>query len=250
MEKRYTIGEFAKLTGTTVRTLRFYHKKKLLVPSSFNEQGHRLYGKEDLFLLQKIITFKYLNYSLDQIAEFLHDEELNLTETISFQKRLLKEKQRNLQEVIHSLETVEEVMSHSSSIETDVILSFIHTFQQGEERKRWLSSFLSTDVVDALFSLGTQKQYWLLLNELVGIIKTDQPTSERAQSRIMELYSSISSVFSPEIMNELEENAEKIKGMPPFLMDQVSEEIERYLINMQKEMQKNEANRSSDKPAT
>ncbi|WP_373370423.1 MerR family DNA-binding transcriptional regulator [Alkalicoccobacillus plakortidis] len=29
MEHVYTIGEFAKLTGTTVRTLRFYHKKKL-----------------------------------------------------------------------------------------------------------------------------------------------------------------------------------------------------------------------------
>lgn len=250
MEKRYTIGEFARLTGTTIRTLRFYHKKKLLVPSSFNEQGHRLYGKEDLFLFQKIITFKYLNYSLDQIADFIHDEELNLIETISFQKRLLVEKQKSLQKVIESLETVEEVVNSEVEVNGDVILSFIHTFQQGEERKQWLSTFLSQDLVEVLFSLETQKQYWMLLSELVNIVKTDSPTSVQAQSKVLELSSSISTLFTKEMLEELEKNAEKIKAAPPFLMDQVSEEIEHYLMDMQKEMQKDEANRASDKPAT
>ena len=233
-----------------MRTLRFYHKKKLLVPSSFNEKGHRLYSKQDLFLYQKIITFKYLDYSLDQIAEFLHNPELNLIETISFQKRMLVEKQKNLQKVIDSLETVESVLSDEGESDPQLILSFIHTFQQGEEKKQWLSSFLSKEVVDVLFSLVTQKKYWMLLSELTNIMKSDASSSAEAQIKVMALSKSIESLFTPVMIEELERHADRIKDVPPFLMDEVSTELETYLNEMQKEMQKNEGSKTDTKSTT
>ncbi|MDQ0207833.1 MerR family transcriptional regulator [Alkalicoccobacillus murimartini] len=237
MKQLYTIGEFAKLTGTTVRTLRFYHKKKLLEPSSFNENGHRLYSQQDLFLFQKIITFKYLDFSLDQIANFLHSPELNLTETISFQKRMLVDKQKSLQKVIDSLETVELVLNDTGEAEPSLILSFIQTFQQGEERKQWLSSFLTKELVEVLFSLETQKKYWVLLLELTRVVKNYSPSSMEAQEKIIALSTSIQSLFTPEMVEELEANASMIQKVPPLLMDQVSTELEHFLIEMQKEMQ-------------
>ncbi|TSB45493.1 MerR family transcriptional regulator [Alkalicoccobacillus porphyridii] len=247
MNQLYTVGEFAKLTGTTVRTLRYYHKKKLLVPTTFNKQGHRLYRQEDLFLYQRIITFKYLDFSLDQIAHFLENPEINLTETISFQKRMLVEKQKSLQKVIESLETVEKMLGETGEADPELILSFIQTFQQGEERRQWLSSFLSKELVDVLFALETQKKYWLLITELTNVIHTHSPSSEYAKEKVTTLFEIVESIFTPEMLVELEQNADKIKDAPPFLMDEMSTKLEQFLYEMQKEMQNDERRRADDK---
>ncbi len=34
----FSIGEFSKVTGLTVKTLRFYHEQGLLVPSCIDEE--------------------------------------------------------------------------------------------------------------------------------------------------------------------------------------------------------------------
>ena len=40
----FSIGEFSKITGLPVKTLRFYHEKRLLVPSCVDrETGYRYY---------------------------------------------------------------------------------------------------------------------------------------------------------------------------------------------------------------
>jgi DNA-binding transcriptional MerR regulator len=40
----FTIGEFSKVTGLSVKTLRFYHEEGLLVPTSVDDAtGYRYY---------------------------------------------------------------------------------------------------------------------------------------------------------------------------------------------------------------
>ena len=47
----FTIGEFSKITGLTVKTLRFYHEEQLLVPSFVDPQtGYRYYDVEGIQL--------------------------------------------------------------------------------------------------------------------------------------------------------------------------------------------------------
>lgn len=70
-KKLFTTGEFAKKAGVTIRTLRYYDKIGLLVPSSHNELGHRLYSKEDFGKLQKILTLKFIGLSLEDIANIM-----------------------------------------------------------------------------------------------------------------------------------------------------------------------------------
>ena len=48
----YAIGVFAKKTGVTIRTLRFYDEKNLLRPSYVSESGRRYYKDEDIPTLQ------------------------------------------------------------------------------------------------------------------------------------------------------------------------------------------------------
>jgi DNA-binding transcriptional MerR regulator len=45
----YTIGEFSRITGLTVKTLRFYHEEGLLEPASIDPQtGYRHYDRSQI----------------------------------------------------------------------------------------------------------------------------------------------------------------------------------------------------------
>ena len=54
MEKYYTTGQFAKMAGVTLRTIRYYDKIGLLKPSHILDNGYRQYCNKDLITLQKI----------------------------------------------------------------------------------------------------------------------------------------------------------------------------------------------------
>ena len=76
-EIMYHIKEAAELSGVSVKTLHHYDKIGLLVPVK-SENGYRTYSQEDLERLQVILYYKYLGFSLDQIAE-LCSQRKNLT---------------------------------------------------------------------------------------------------------------------------------------------------------------------------
>lgn len=71
MNKYYTIGQLAQLAGISTKTLRVYERKGLLFPERNEENGYRIYGEEAVKTLEKIQLMKYLDFSLDQIADFL-----------------------------------------------------------------------------------------------------------------------------------------------------------------------------------
>ena len=71
MNKYYTIGQLAQLAGISTKTLRVYERKGLLMPERNVENDYRIYGEEAMKTLEKIQLMKYLDFSLDQIAEFL-----------------------------------------------------------------------------------------------------------------------------------------------------------------------------------
>ena len=66
-----TVGEAARKTGVTVRTLQYYDKEGLLSPSAESEGGRRLYTDKDLVILHQIISLKSLGFSLDDIKQRL-----------------------------------------------------------------------------------------------------------------------------------------------------------------------------------
>jgi cob(I)alamin adenosyltransferase len=67
----WTIGELAKATGVTVRTLRHYDQLTLLRPSRRASGGHRRYGASDVSRLYQILSLRSLGLSLAAIASLL-----------------------------------------------------------------------------------------------------------------------------------------------------------------------------------
>jgi DNA-binding transcriptional MerR regulator len=67
------VGELAKHTGLTVRTLHHYDEIGLLKPSGRSESGYRLYSRADVARLHGIQALRHLGLALGDIAAMLDD---------------------------------------------------------------------------------------------------------------------------------------------------------------------------------
>ena len=68
------IGEFSRLMQVTVKTLRHYEQKGLLLPDEVDEwTGYRYYSIDQMQRLQAIRDLQRLGFSLDEIKELFED---------------------------------------------------------------------------------------------------------------------------------------------------------------------------------
>ncbi|WAC57889.1 MerR family transcriptional regulator [Gordonia sp. SL306] len=72
-EPSRTVGAVARLTGVSVRTLHHYDQIGLVVPSDRTSVGYRVYDDADIERLHRVLTYRELGFSLEQIATLLDD---------------------------------------------------------------------------------------------------------------------------------------------------------------------------------
>ena len=88
------IGEFSQLMQVTVKTLRHYEQKGLLLPQDVdNLTGYRYYSIEQMQKLKSIRELQNLGFSLDEIKD-LYEEDSH-TPSIQQMTEKIKETQRN-----------------------------------------------------------------------------------------------------------------------------------------------------------
>ncbi len=93
-DRRWKVGELAKATGLTVRTLHHYDEVGLLVPWKRTSAGHRLYAGQDVRRLYHILALRRLGLRLEQIGSLLDDDDVSLVETV---RRHLEQVERELE---------------------------------------------------------------------------------------------------------------------------------------------------------
>ncbi|WP_283595505.1 MerR family transcriptional regulator [Paraclostridium bifermentans] len=71
MKNQILIGDFVKLTNSTLKTVLYYHKIGLLKEPKRLNSGYRLYGAEELDQMRMIKHLKNLGLDLKQIKETL-----------------------------------------------------------------------------------------------------------------------------------------------------------------------------------
>lgn len=126
-DSNYTSGEFAKKANVTIRTIRYYDKQGILTPSHRNSSGYRMYSDEDFGKLQKILTLKYLGFSLEEIkAMTLHDTKENLEMSLNLQIHLIKKRREHLELVEESLVRTKEILEVKKEVEWEKIINLIH----------------------------------------------------------------------------------------------------------------------------
>lgn len=109
MDRYYTAGELAKISGVSSRTIRFYDEKGILKPSGYSEGDYRLYDKDAVIVLQQILMLKYVGFSLEEIGEVIkQDRETSLTDILEKQKALMLQKRTQIDRIIYALDSAVE----------------------------------------------------------------------------------------------------------------------------------------------
>ena len=68
----FSIGEFSRVSGITVKALRLYHEQELLVPTWVDhETGYRYYAPPLLDRARAIVALRRLEFGLDQIRRMI-----------------------------------------------------------------------------------------------------------------------------------------------------------------------------------
>lgn len=106
MDNQILIGDFVKLTRSTLKTVLYYHKIGLLKEPKRSISGYRLYGAEELDCMRMIKHLRLLGLDLKQIKEILGHTQNNrsLKEVLqSLHAELLVEK-KNIDEQLSKIE--------------------------------------------------------------------------------------------------------------------------------------------------
>lgn len=125
----YTAGEFAKKAGVTIRTIRFYDGKGLLKPSSLSEAGYRLYTDEDFAKLQRILTLKYLGFSLEDIATMFITEDTGvdcLKKSLEIQLEIVRNRIKHMELIEKSIVEAKKVIEDDAEPDWSKIVDIIH----------------------------------------------------------------------------------------------------------------------------
>ena len=102
----WKIGELARRTGLTVRTLHHYDSIGLLSPAERSEGGHRVYGEDDVRRLYRIVSLRSLGFPLDAIAAVLDRDGLDARAAVANHLQRLEDqiaRDRALRRTLRSL---------------------------------------------------------------------------------------------------------------------------------------------------
>ncbi len=69
--KTLRIGELARASGVSTKTIRFYEAQGVLPPARRGDNGYRLYQADDIDRLRFIRGARSLDFSLDDLKEIL-----------------------------------------------------------------------------------------------------------------------------------------------------------------------------------
>lgn len=169
----FTVGELAKETGVTVRTLQYYDKCKLLIPAH-SEGGRRLYNRHDIFLLQQILFLKSFGFSLEEIRDRLIPEESSAE-----QERLLTRQKEVLHQQIASLQETEKMMAKiiqeihaGKEIGADKFVALM--WMMGNDKPlSFVLRYLGNDEVTRLFSQFNEEEEMEAFSHMNEALLTD-----------------------------------------------------------------------------
>src|ERR671919_3230197 len=99
MGRNYRVGEVARLTRVSVRTLHHYDRIGLLRPALHSAAGYRMYGESELLRLQQILILRYLGFPLKQIGDLLHRDDFDLVASLRVQRQALHDRIAELERI-------------------------------------------------------------------------------------------------------------------------------------------------------
>ena len=119
------VGELARRTGLTIRTLHHYDEIGLLRPSLHTEAEHRLYTGRDIARLQQVISLRQLGFSLEEVRDCLNRPGFSPLEVIDLHLARLREQIELHQKLCARLKAVANHLRTAGEVSADEFLRTI-----------------------------------------------------------------------------------------------------------------------------
>jgi len=140
--RTWKIGELARRTGLTVRTLHHYDEIGLLSPSYRTGSGHRLYTADDVTRLQMIVSLRQLDLPLREIGDWLARPGTSAQSVLELHLARLRQRideqqalYRRLEAIAERLRTAEEV-SAEDFLTTMEMIAMYDKYYTEEQRQQ------------------------------------------------------------------------------------------------------------------
>ncbi len=172
----WTVGEVARLAGTSVRTLHHYDEIGLVRPAQRSDAGYRQYVADDLERLRAVLTWRELDFPLDEIAvlvdpatstdtrDALLDQREHLTTRIDRLRRIVAA-------IDHQLEATTMSVNLTPEEKLEVFGDWLPEEYEQEAEERWGD----TDAWEQSHRRTSSytKQDWLDIQAEVAAIEAD-----------------------------------------------------------------------------
>ena len=127
------VGELARRTGLTIRTLHHYDEIGLVKPSRHGESGYRLYTAEDLARLQQVLALRRLGFSLEEVHHCLDRPDFSPLELIRVHIEQLREQMAREQDLCLRLEAIRDHLQAPETVSAEEILQTIERMTMIED---------------------------------------------------------------------------------------------------------------------
>lgn len=105
----FSIGEFSKITGLTVKTLRFYHERGVLVPAHIEAgSGYRYYDQRNVETARAVVALRDCGFGLDEIQLIIRDhaDEADILGYLQQRKQSLRERIRSDRDLVSVIDRI------------------------------------------------------------------------------------------------------------------------------------------------
>lgn len=125
----YTVKKLAKISGISIRTLHFYDEIGLLKPAYYGDNNYRYYEEEQLLMLQQILFYRELNFSLNDIQRMLSGDDFNKIDALISHKQVLTQNLDRTKKLIKTIDqTVDYLRGKTTMRDEELFGGFAHKF--------------------------------------------------------------------------------------------------------------------------
>ncbi len=137
----YTVSKLAKISGVSIRTLRWYDEIGLLKPAYHGANGYRYYEEKQLLLLQQILFFREIGFELKQIEAILKRSDFDRIAALSSHRKILEKNVERTKNLIRTIDkTIEHLKGTKKMKDHEIYLGF-NKEKQSEYQKYLINRF-------------------------------------------------------------------------------------------------------------
>lgn len=184
-----TVKQVSTLTGVSVRALQFYDGIGLFKPAEVTEAGYRLYDENSLEVLQQILFFKELDFTLKEIKAIMDNPQFDRKAAFTKQRELIQIKRDRLDALLGLLDRLIKGESCMEFDEFDMSRYF-----------SILDEFKKTHAEQIIERLGNMETF----DQLVSAMKADESTISESAVKLFGSLENYTSAMEKNLKNFLE----------------------------------------------